>query len=563
MFGKRDWMTVGMIGIAQIGLILCYWAVQPGNYSPELADAHVKVTPSAHTGADLKPPPEAKPVRKQKSVPTNRTSSQRTSNGLVTMKYEGEQPGGIKLVSREERANSTNNEPRALPPSVLPPIDGNRTAMKRKPETSRKKPIQQTKVVENPIPEPEPALPPGPGFKLPASGGSHPPSPPEVKSPGSGPKPESPEVIPPPSAKNTPSIPNPEDPGRKALPRGGPTMRTAPETKSKRAAGASQEVRGPGIPLPPDSPQPGPTDPGIPPPSPDEPRVKITKPKDLIPDLQRPPTTSPPPPVSSPVGRPKEKQSHEAVAFPPRKLPMAPEVPAPSLFPEGKKQDPKQPRFKAPSDPKESEGRKIPSFEEVPVPPVTLPQKTKEPAPLAFPMPEPPRDGKSTGPNSTINIPGVKPSPSPIPMPKTPVEKVEQPMPKSAEPPVPVFVSRVPAELPKKVRKQDLSPWKLQLKIVQGRSVLTARTDTGAEFLIRCDHLAVKRPNGDISAKGNVQIVFHKTEAHADELHISWQNARVDLKGNVRMRSPLSGPLTFNTDQISLRLDQNGLAAKK
>ncbi len=637
MFGKRDWMTVGLISLAQIGLILCYWAVQPGNYKLPLADAHVKEIPSAKPSANLLPPPTYRPTE-DTAKGEEPNEDQLTSGGVVQTKFEPQQSDGNSIPRPGPPSNAGPGEPQPLPASVLPPDQPNLPEFVDGPKNNTPGNIIPTKVVENKLPglEPSPLRTSGPRFPE-----STPPLPniPVAKEPNLV---DSPMVgqnntstpsqrsttkmtVPPPFPSGVEPVPVEQKPETKQnsktetspepfplgyktgdgkkLPVGNPEIAPNPNAKTPQTEQSPDEpippIPGPKVPVPPTFQEQKPGQNDFPPvPQPEE-RVKIEKPRDLIPDLPEPPPTRTPIPVTSPVGNPNPRTNPESTDLPPNKKKSNLALPVISEFPGKNDQDvtPKNAGVKEPVNPWKGlepipDSKKVgpvegpPSVEippEIPAPPAfsTPPSQTVRPTPPGpgIKISEP---GKSTVPTSEPPLP--KPNREKtedarklVPTRHTPKSKglrsdlseqnatkkpaLEHPETKSI---VPVVVSRVPPELPKKVKEEDRSPWKLQLQIVRGRSILTAKTEGGAEFLIRCDNLVVKRPNGDISAKGNVQIVFNKTEGYADELHISWQKDRVELQGKVRIRTPLNGEVSeFNSDQVSLRLDRFAKATKK
>jgi hypothetical protein len=203
----------------------------------------------------------------------------------------------------------------------------------------------------------------------------------------------------------------------------------------------------------------------------------------------------------------------------------------------------------------------LPGVSPVPLPNVDIPKETL-PQKTESTNEQPAEQGKDAGtslppplPSETKNplpVPMATPLPIPEPDVKKPISSVSDPapLPPLASPPVPTPKAEVKEPEPAKP-----CPWKLRLEIIKGRTHLTARTDKGAEFLIRCDELNMKRPLGNIEATGKVEIITRGHEGKCDKLAISWQEDRVELQGNASWKSRHQGEmLELNASQLSLRL---------
>lgn len=70
-------------------------------------------------------------------------------------------------------------------------------------------------------------------------------------------------------------------------------------------------------------------------------------------------------------------------------------------------------------------------------------------------------------------------------------------------------------------------PWSLSVKIVNGRTHLTAQNGDEIKFTIVCDGLNVETPNGRIVANGTVGLKSASLEGSCDKLTLSWLDEEV------------------------------------
>lgn len=243
--------------------------------------------------------------------------------------------------------------------------------------------------------------------------------------------------------------------------------------------------------------------------SPSVPEIPSLNPPAKAPPAQRiEPTPIPPLPEPAPAAPPIPAKVASVISAPPA-------VPVPSV------DIPPEPT------PRKTEGKDEPPTESGKDPGIAAQAKNPPPAPPAAPLAVPAADtGK---PMTSVTTPApLPPLASPMPTPQAEVKKPEPTRP---------------------------CPWKLRLEIIKGRTHLTARTDKGAEFLIRCDELNMKRPLGNIEAIGKVEIITRGHEGKCDKLAISWQEDRVELQGHASWKSRHQGEtLELNASQLSLRL---------
>lgn len=228
-----------------------------------------------------------------------------------------------------------------------------------------------------------------------------------------------------------------------------------------------------------------------------------------------------------------------------------------------------------------------------PVPPApNAPAKTdtKETPSSESPVPSQPRTSNNPAPPSVASVPSlpedeVKHPPLPPnpatnisdpPVTKTllapppPVEKRDAgetavPPESPALPPTPPTVSNSEPD-PEPIKKIAVKPaapppgpcsWKLRMEIVNGRTHLTARTEKGVEFLIRCDRLQLQRPFGNIEASGNVDITGKDFEGQCEHLTINWTQDQLQLHGGAHVHSCAGGQvMDTHGDQLRLRLSK-------
>jgi hypothetical protein len=98
-------------------------------------------------------------------------------------------------------------------------------------------------------------------------------------------------------------------------------------------------------------------------------------------------------------------------------------------------------------------------------------------------------------------------------------------------------------------------PWTFHLAVVEGRTVLTAKTGEVVQFKVACDRLDLQAPSGSIRASGAIQLHSAGLEGKADHLTINLQEDRVILNGQAHLRARRDGQqLELQADRLSLRV---------
>lgn len=99
-------------------------------------------------------------------------------------------------------------------------------------------------------------------------------------------------------------------------------------------------------------------------------------------------------------------------------------------------------------------------------------------------------------------------------------------------------------------------PWALRMEIVEGRAQLEARSGDEVLFRINCARLDLQAPHGQLQAQGTVQISGAGLEATCERLIISWQDDKVLLEGQVRLKCHKGGPaIELAGHQLSVKLN--------
>jgi hypothetical protein len=116
-----------------------------------------------------------------------------------------------------------------------------------------------------------------------------------------------------------------------------------------------------------------------------------------------------------------------------------------------------------------------------------------------------------------------------------------------ATPPLPaVTPSRPPAAA---------CPWTFQMKVVDGRTVLTARTGDEVQFKVICDRLEMQAPHGSILAVGAIMLSSSGLDGSSERLTINLQEDRVTLDGGARLQiNREHQELALQADHLSLRI---------
>jgi hypothetical protein len=114
-------------------------------------------------------------------------------------------------------------------------------------------------------------------------------------------------------------------------------------------------------------------------------------------------------------------------------------------------------------------------------------------------------------------------------------------------------VGTVPAQAVKPATAKPC-PWNLTIRIVEGRTQLSAQNGDEVKFKINCDKLDVQTPGGRIDASGKVELASDYVEGTCDRLTISWQEDVVALE-KAQLKCKLEGQAAeLNAEQLSLRL---------
>jgi hypothetical protein len=86
-------------------------------------------------------------------------------------------------------------------------------------------------------------------------------------------------------------------------------------------------------------------------------------------------------------------------------------------------------------------------------------------------------------------------------------------------------------------------PWQFKVEIIDKKTQLTATTDKGAVFVIRCKSLNLSRPGGFVEATGDVEIIGKDLKGSCDSLTITWHEDRLLLQGNAQLKRWAHGEL--------------------
>src|SRR5207248_895120 len=110
------------------------------------------------------------------------------------------------------------------------------------------------------------------------------------------------------------------------------------------------------------------------------------------------------------------------------------------------------------------------------------------------------------------------PTPAPVP-PSTQAPWAAAP---SAPPPIPTQtlvppLPPVPASLS--------CPWDLHVEITGGRARLEVRHEGEVELRVACDRLGLETPDGQIHARGKVEVSGPCVSGTCDDLKLSWQSS--------------------------------------
>jgi hypothetical protein len=197
----------------------------------------------------------------------------------------------------------------------------------------------------------------------------------------------------------------------------------------------------------------------------------------------------------------------------------------------------------SPVVPNQASGLTLVSNQEPPVPQPPLPI-----GPAGFPA------GKFDSHPPTIATP-VFPGQSGFIMPPTNDPLPPPPVPVGSTPLYPLVNGGMPASKPKvNPATATLCPWSLNVKIVEGRTLLTAQDGPEIKFTIQCDRLTVQTAGGLIQAGGKVMLKARSLEGNCDGLIINWNEDAVTLV-NAHLKCKLDGQeADFQAQEMRLQL---------
>ncbi len=236
--------------------------------------------------------------------------------------------------------------------------------------------------------------------------------------------------------------------------------------------------------------------------------------------LEQPPAPTPPgPPAPAPLAPPSAADKYVKEIGP---LVTAPAGPEPGTVPNAVPPasgiapvNPPQPTPLTPTVP--------------PVSPPVWPDHSGSPVPPSAPVVPP------TGPGTAPPEIGLTPIMPPVDLHRGPSRPTlgQVGMVKTESPAIPPACA--------KEGNPDASPWHFQVAIIDQRTVLTAKTDKGATFVIRCASLKLNRPDGNVEASGKVEIEGNALQASCDKLTINWSEDRLQLNGNAHLLRTSNG----------------------
>jgi hypothetical protein len=210
---------------------------------------------------------------------------------------------------------------------------------------------------------------------------------------------------------------------------------------------------------------------------------------------------------------------------------------------------------------KETKNSDVPKVDTLDAKPTTEAPKAVEKVPidlssLSMPPPVP----------QTIEPPEHKPqpvAPSPVPVaPPTPgVPALAPPLPPSPPPQNPNISPPVSSP---PVREVVTCSWNIQMEVIKGRTVVTAKAGKDASFRIECDQLDLQAPKGCVRASGKVTITGPGLEGASNVMILNLQEDRLMLEGDVKVKSRRDKQdLELTGDRLSLRLINSSAEAKK
>ena len=160
---------------------------------------------------------------------------------------------------------------------------------------------------------------------------------------------------------------------------------------------------------------------------------------------------------------------------------------------------------------------------------------------------------------SEPNVPLPKP---PVAVP--PVPNLDPPLPPTpTPPPINLDIPR-PAPVPAPVQQVVNCPWNIQLQVIKGRTILTAKAGKEASFRIECDQVDLQAPKGCLRASGKVKISGPGLEGTSNIMTLNLQEDRLMLEGNVKVKSRRDNQdLELTGERLNLRLINKSAEATK
>ena len=102
-------------------------------------------------------------------------------------------------------------------------------------------------------------------------------------------------------------------------------------------------------------------------------------------------------------------------------------------------------------------------------------------------------------------------------------------------------------------------PWTLRVEIVKGRPQLEARIGKEVQFRIDCERLNLQAPEGTIVAQGSIKVSASDLEGVCDRLTINWQEDRLILEKEVRLKCHKEGQeVELTGERLTVKLTANG-----
>ncbi len=293
-----------------------------------------------------------------------------------------------------------------------------------------------------------------------------------------------------------------------------------------------------------------------------------------MPPLPKSPEKTSPPTPAQPVADLPAIPTPKLNAAPPMGRSSAVESPIPPL---PSVQPPSVPPASLPPSPPSVTNAAPPALLPTPKSPLNEPKGAQLPANLPTipaPTPEPkvplPPPTTATEVQPSLLEPTVKrvsaevPE-NPIPAPKPPNDRETKAPALPSAPPSPAVPPMVPPAtpmaLPSNPPPTAPSVWNFQMEITQGRTKLIARVHKQVEFLIVCDRVELKAPDGDVMAVGNVQIQGRGIHANCARMTVPLRDDRLNLEGKVEIRV-VEGPETGNRKKNGWMMAAEGMTLR-